>query len=95
MNPHTTSHGSYIVRDDDLDVREAAGLGFVERGQSKKSLRENRPSTSHGSFSYFIRCIFNANSMHLFSCFMPGLFVVDSYVIHFVYEVVTCEFIPF
>jgi hypothetical protein len=28
------------VRDEDLDVREAAGLGFVERRQSKKSLRE-------------------------------------------------------
>jgi hypothetical protein len=47
VNPHTTSHGSYIVRDDDLDVREAAGLGFVERGQSKKSLREKRKKVFH------------------------------------------------
>jgi hypothetical protein len=27
--------------------------------------------------------------MHLFSCFMPGLFVVDSYIAHFGYEVVS------
>jgi hypothetical protein len=40
--PHTNSHGSYIVRDEDLDVGEvAAGLGFVERRQSKKFLKNN------------------------------------------------------
>jgi hypothetical protein len=33
--PHTTSHDSYILREEDLDVREAARFEFLERRQSK------------------------------------------------------------
>lgn len=35
------------------------------------------------TFSYFLRCVFNANVMYLFYCSILGLFVVDSHITFF------------